>query len=299
MTVNGKIRAIDMRFLDDLFAMGGGYVLDFTNRTFAEFFEDELGINIDEPRYEAEGTSKARRLRYFLRTADRPTVVRTLLALWEYREADRRRSGLEETVPNAEEEFFHFIERLGGKPPTTNKPPVSAETLVVPDQALVSKLSAKLTEVSQLKPQERGYAFERFLKEFFDASGLGARASFRLRGEQIDGSFELDSEVYLLEARWRNERAANSDLLTFGGKIAGKAQWSRGLFVSYAGFSEDGLQGFGHGRPTNLIGLDGLDLYHILSGTLDLREVLRRKVRRAAETNRVFVPVRELFPNVT
>lgn len=299
MTVNGKIRAIDMRFLDDLFAMGGGYVLDFTNRTFAEFFEDELGINIDEPRYEAEGTSKARRLRYFLRTADRPTVVRTLLALWEYREADRRRSGLEETVLNAEEEFFHFIKRLGGKPPTTNKPPVSAETLVVPDQALVSKLSAKLTEVSQLKPQERGYAFERFLKEFFDAGGLGARASFRLRGEQIDGSFELDSEVYLLEARWRNERAANSDLLTFSGKIAGKAQWSRGLFVSYAGFSEDGLQGFSHGRPTNLIGLDGLDLYHILSGTLDLREVLRRKARRAAETNRVFVPVRELFPNVT
>lgn len=299
MTVNGKIRAIDMRFLDDLFAMGGGYVLDFTNLTFAEFFEDELGINIDEPRYEAEGTSKARRLRYFLRTADRPTVVRTLLALWEYREADRRRSGLEETVLNAEEEFFHFIKRLGGKPPTTNKPPVSAETLVVPDQALVSKLSAKLTEVSQLKPQERGYAFERFLKELFDASGLGARASFRLRGEQIDGSFELDSEVYLLEARWRNEQAANSDLLTFAGKIAGKAQWSRGLFVSYAGFSEDGLQGFSHGRPTNLIGLDGLDLYHILSGTLDLREVLRRKARRAAETNRVFVPVRELFPNVT
>ena len=44
---------------------------------------------------------------------------------------------------------------------------------------------------------------------------------------------------------------------------------------------------------------DGLDLYHILSGTLDLREVLRRKVRRAAETNRMFVPVRELFANVT
>ena len=49
MTVNGKIRAIDMRFLDDLFAMGGGYVLDFTNRTFAEFFEDELGQLIMNP----------------------------------------------------------------------------------------------------------------------------------------------------------------------------------------------------------------------------------------------------------
>lgn len=34
------------------------------------------------------------------------------------------------------------------------------------------------------------------------------------------------------------------------------------------------------------------------ANTLDLREALRRKVRRAAGTNRVFVPVRQLFPNV-
>ena len=65
------------------------------------------------------------------------------------------------------------------------------------------------------------------------------------------------------------------------------------------GFSEDGLHAFRQGRRTNLIGLDALDLYHVLSGNLNLREVLRRKVRRAAETNRVFVPVRELFNNVT
>lgn len=168
-----------------------------------------------------------------------------------------------------------------------------------PDPQAIADLQAKLTEFQALDPIKRGFAFERLLSELFDLYGLAPRGAFRLTGEQIDGSFELDSEVYLLEARWRNVRAANSNLLTFAGKIAGKAQWSRGLFVSYAGFSEDGLQGFSHGRPTNLIGLDGLDLYHILSGTLDLREVLRRKVRRAAETNRVFVPVRELFPNVT
>ena len=35
-----------MRLLDDLFQMGGGYVLDFTNRTFAEFLHEELGINM-------------------------------------------------------------------------------------------------------------------------------------------------------------------------------------------------------------------------------------------------------------
>jgi hypothetical protein len=45
--------------------------------------------------------------------------------------------------------------------------------------------------------------------------------------------------------------------------------------------------------------VDTLDLHHVLVGTLDLREVLRRKARRAAETTRAHVPVRELFPHVT
>jgi hypothetical protein len=37
-----NIRPIEMRFLDDLFGMGGGYVLDFSNPTFTEFFEQEI-----------------------------------------------------------------------------------------------------------------------------------------------------------------------------------------------------------------------------------------------------------------
>lgn len=40
-----------MRLIDDLFGMGGGYVLDFSDRTFGAFFNDELNINIDDPRY--------------------------------------------------------------------------------------------------------------------------------------------------------------------------------------------------------------------------------------------------------
>ena len=45
--------------------------------------------------------------------------------------------------------------------------------------------------------------------------------------------------------------------------------------------------------------MDGLDLYYILEGKLDLRSVLEQKVRRAAETNQAHVSVRELFSNVS
>ena len=37
-TANAKIRAMDMPVLYRVFDMEGGYVLDFSNRTFAEFF---------------------------------------------------------------------------------------------------------------------------------------------------------------------------------------------------------------------------------------------------------------------
>jgi len=78
---------------------GQATFLDFSDKTFATFFAEEVGINIDESRYDAEGTSKAKRLRYFLKTSTPEVRVRTLSALWDYRETKRRRNRAEETYP--------------------------------------------------------------------------------------------------------------------------------------------------------------------------------------------------------
>ncbi|MGH2374040.1 MAG: restriction endonuclease [bacterium] len=140
--------------------------------------------------------------------------------------------------------------------------------------------------------------FEIFLGELFETFDLAPRGAFRLVGEQIDGSFQFQGETYLLEAKWHNHRLGNQELLGFSGGVGGKSGWSRGLLVSYSGFTDEGLDAFARGRATNIICMDGLDLHHVLQGQLDFRDVLGRKVRRAAETNRAFVPVRELFPMV-
>lgn len=87
-------------------------------------------------------------------------------------------------------------------------------------------------------------------------------------------------------------------LLEFAGKVGGKAQWTRGLFVGYSGFSVDGLEAFGRGRRTNIVCMNGLDLHGITSGALNLTEVIDRKVRRAAETNQAYVAIRDLFSSV-
>lgn len=282
-----------MRFIDEIFESAGGYVLDFSNKTFAEFFEDELEINIGDPRWETDGTSKGKRLRYFLKSNNPDVVVRTLLALWEYREKNRRRNQIEETVHDAENEFYALIEKFGGKRPPQKTETKGSLSPTKIDPAISTDLKNNLIGVSRLEPHARGFAYERFLKQLFDANGLSGRASFRLVGEQIDGSFELSAETYLLEAKWASEKIGSADLRSFNAKAEDKATWSRGLFVSDSGFTEEGLLSFGSGK--RIVCMDGFDLWEMLDKNLSFADVMSRKVRRAAESGNPFVRVRDLY----
>jgi hypothetical protein len=162
------------------------------------------------------------------------------------------------------------------------------------DRSTFAQLRHDLLGLSSFEPNPRGFAFEKFLKTLFDTFGLKARDAFRLRGEQIDGSFILSTETYLLEAKWQNLYSGAAELHTFHGKIDQKAAWSRGLFISYTGFSEDGLHAFGRGKK--VICMDGHDIYDALHRELPINHVLDQKVRRAAETGLAFTRVRDLFP---
>lgn len=146
----------------------------------------------------------------------------------------------------------------------------------------------------EMLPQERGFAFERFLTELFTIFNLKPRASFRIEGEQIDGSLEFDNVTYLIEAKWQSKPVGQSDLLILHGKIEGKATWSKGIFISMSGFTDDGLTAFSHGRPTNIIAINGQDIYFILKGKMRLDDAIRLKARKAAETGEILVSVYEI-----
>lgn len=267
-------------------------MLDFSDPSFSDFFVSELKVNIDDPKYAVNGASKGKRLRYFLQTCDDATAVRALTALWEHRSEYLARSGATDPVANAEARYQGLINRLsGGAPPKSAQ---SASKLVV-DRQKIATIKSELLRVSSLTAQARGFAFEGFLKGLFDAFGLDAQEPFRLRGEQIDGSFQLASETYLVEAKWHGQPIGVADLHVFHGKIEQKAAWTRGLFVSNSGFSEDGIVAFGRGK--RVICMDGLDLYEMLDREIPLNQVLERKVRRAAETGMPFLRVRDLFPS--
>jgi hypothetical protein len=287
-----KLKTTDIKLLDDIFEMQGGYVLDFSNQTFSDFFEDEFGIDINNDRYLERGTSKAKILRFYLRQEPAESVVKILLALWEYKESIILRNKLDQIDGGIKEEFFSLIKRLGGKPPQTSRPKPAQEIKAI-DASLSANLLNELTALSSLEPHPRGYAFEKYLKSLFDVNSLEGRASFRLVGEQIDGSFELSGETYLLEAKWTNQPIGSADLRSFNAKVEDKAAWSRGLFISNSGFSEDGLTAFGKGK--SIICMDGVDMSEMLMDNRSFAEVVSRKVRRAAETGDPFVRVRDLY----
>ncbi|WP_421611988.1 restriction endonuclease [Agrobacterium tumefaciens] len=279
--------------MDDLFdfVRGPGFVLDFSDASFSEFFASELKVSIGDPRYAVNGGSKGKRLRYFLQNCDDATAICTLTALWEHRSEYLARSGSKDPVVNAETRYQGLINRLsGGAAPQPAAHSASAGTI---DRQKIAKIKLDLLQVTSLAPHARGYAFEGFLKDLFNAFGLAAQEPFRLRGEQIDGSFLLGSDTYLLEAKWHGQPIGVAELHTFHGKIEQKAAWTRGLFVSNSGFTDDGLVAFGRGK--RVICIDGLDLYEMLEREISLTHVLERKVRRAAETGSAFVRVRDLF----
>lgn len=98
--------------------MRSGYLLGFSDRTFGEFFSEEVGIDPDAPPgdrlFAAYGTSKAKRLRSFIARAQPHLVARVLRALWE----EREHSMLAQSGPREEqlkEVFFRIVARFEGE----------------------------------------------------------------------------------------------------------------------------------------------------------------------------------------
>ena len=78
-----QIRAIEEAMA---YPRGFGYVLDFSDRTMEEFFEDEFRIKIYAEENQVNGSSKRNCLTTFLLRADQQMALRVLRTLWERRE---------------------------------------------------------------------------------------------------------------------------------------------------------------------------------------------------------------------
>ncbi|MBK1793297.1 restriction endonuclease [Devosia sp. WQ 349] len=295
-----QLSTADMKLIDSIFGMYSGYVLDFSNDRFASFFNRDLNIDIYNARYAMHGGSKGKVFRGFLEISSNVEVVRALTALWEYRENYRLDHNESETVPQARQRLSQLVVKLGGKPlpagfdePTPTAPP-QPEASKEPSEVVQAALEEEFLAMTQMgdHPQQRGYAFERFLKKWFDAWGLDAQAAFTTKSEQVDGSFQLDGATYLVEAKWHTKPTNGAMLHGFQGKLLERPDWTRGLYVSYGGYSDESFEAF---TARRLIMMDGTDIYHTLHRRLDLGIVIAKKVRHHSEHRQPFAKVTDLF----
>lgn len=88
----------------------GGYVLNFTDPTYAEFFR-EHGIDINDKKYQFNGTSKMKRLRAFWEIESDMVVAKVLGAMLEYAGA------VERIDAGDDKRATEIINRLTGKAP--------------------------------------------------------------------------------------------------------------------------------------------------------------------------------------
>ncbi len=73
----------DKKLLEELLGMGSGYLLDFSDSTYAAFFRD-LGVDIYSEPFSINGHSKAKRMRAFWQVASNMQVATVLEALFDY-----------------------------------------------------------------------------------------------------------------------------------------------------------------------------------------------------------------------
>jgi len=79
-----SLSAIEKQKLERLFQMSSGYVLNFSNRSFRDFFIDEANIDINSEKYVANGGSKANKLRAFWKLESDNLVGKMIISLIDY-----------------------------------------------------------------------------------------------------------------------------------------------------------------------------------------------------------------------
>ena len=274
---------------EKLLGMESGYVLDFSNRTFAEFVRDSTGRDIYDSRYDYGSGSKANRLRAFWQKEENDVVGKLMSDLLDYSDA----TGAPEEVCRL------IVARLLQKSSGPREDSGSQQKEQLSQQQRRSQVLRQLKEdffrlAAEGDRNRAGLALEKLLNRLFEIFELRPRQPFRVVGEQIDGSFELESQVYLLESKWEKQPLPEADLLIFRGKIEGKSTFTRGVFIALNDISLPARDAITRGKAPSFFVMNGHDLMMILSEAISLTDFLRKRVRLLAEEGCVCVPFSEL-----
>lgn len=172
---------------------------------------------------------------------------------------------------------------------------------VVDDQRLKKKKLEELNSTfislvtaNEYTHQQRGYKLEELFCDLLQLSEMEYSRPYKTPdGEQIDGHFKYDKFDYLVECKWEDGSIKQKDLSIFDGKIRGKAQSTRGLFLAANGFDPNAIQKFSGDSP-RIILMTGDDLTMILNGQVLFFDALKAKVDAIVRYGNIHFPLRNI-----
>lgn len=151
-----------------------------------------------------------------------------------------------------------------------------------------------LAAAIDVTPQQRGFELERLFFDLLHYAEFEHTKPYRTpNGEQIDGHFKYEKFDYLVEAKWIAGATKQEDLSIFDGKIKGKAQSTRGLFLAAGGFDENAVSKFSGDAP-RIVLMTGEDLAIVLNGTLPMFDVMKAKIDAIVRYGNINLPVRNI-----
>lgn len=282
-----NLTSLELLKLETIFDMSGGYVLDFSTRSFTEFMKATAKIDIYNERYSYNSGSKANRLRaFFSKESDELVgyVIKNLLERWKFL---KRRNNEVITLPlnSLYEECLQIAERLTSEDPLYN---ASSEATRNKDNKNRNLMELELKKLFEMydeltrsnEPQRRGYLLQEILRRLFALNRFDVKKSFQRNdgGEQIDGGFMFDGWYYLVECKWTKTQSQTRDLDSLLGKVNRGGKQLMGLFLSIEGWSVHVVPLLKQNPEKCIILMDGSDLYNVLSGKISLGTLIKEKL---------------------
>lgn len=157
----------------------------------------------------------------------------------------------------------------------------------------LDELNETFTELvtsSNISPQKRGFELERLFFELLSYREFDFHKPYRTNGEQIDGHFRYEKFDYLVEAKWTTGLTNSAELSVFDGKIKGKAQSTRGFFLSANGFGQNAISKFTNDAP-RIVLMTGEDLALVLNGHITFDDAMKAKIDAIVRKGEILLPL--------
>jgi hypothetical protein len=293
------LTSTDKLKLEKLLEMGGGYVLDFSNRTFEQFVLENTGKDIYSKGYDVNGTSKANRLRTFWEINNNAIVgklLEELLNRWKLNKLYK-----DEFITLIEQSLYDecilIAQRLISNE-IAKKHSNQSQTIEINKKKQLQLLLSMFDDLSTSNdPQKRGYLLQNLLNQLFLIYEIPVAKSFQRNagGEQLDGAFSFHGWYYLVECKWTKKRTEPKELDSLLGKVNRGGRQSMGLFLSIEGWSENVVPLLKQNPDKCIILMDGYDLRCVLADAVDLEVLLTKKIENLNENSEPFFSSARLF----